>query len=105
MKEAELYLRAGRYDMAEEAMKKAMCEASTRERADITAIMKDLYKRQAQACEMSKRKTHAAEIYEKILRMDISNIEQRDIKMKLLNLYDNLGRVTDYLKLKKELGL
>lgn len=104
MKEAELYLKAGKPEMAEETMKKAMCKANPREIASIIDTMKELYKAQAIVCEKNKRKSQALEIYDKILRMDISDMEKRDIKKKMLELYDGLGRVRDYLNLERELS-
>ncbi len=102
LKEAELYITAGKYNDADEAMKKAMREANAPERAEIFVTIKEFYKRQAEELELKRRKNQATKIYEKLLRMVTSNVEKKEIKIKLLELYDNLGMVREYLALKKE---
>lgn len=102
LKEAELYISAGKYDEADEAMKKAMREATSSEKAEIFVTIKEFYKKQAEILEFKRRKNHAAQIYEKLLSMDISNYEKKEIKEKLMELYENLGKVREYMALKRE---
>lgn len=100
IKEAELYILAGKFDSADEAMKKAMREANAPEKAEIFIIIKEFYRRQAEISEFRRRKNNAVKIYEKLLNMDISNIERKEIKKKLLGLYENLGKIKEYMALK-----
>ena len=102
LKEAELYISAGKYDEVDQAMKKAMREANAPEKAEIFVTIKEFYKKQAEELEIKRRKNQATKIYEKLLRMDVSNIEKQEIKTKLLELYDNLGMVREYMALKKQ---
>lgn len=102
MKEAELYILASKFEDADEAVKKAMREANAPERAEILITIKEFYRKQAGIFEFNRRKNHAAKIYEKLLAMDISNVEKKEIKTKLLVLYDNLGMIQEYMALKRE---
>ncbi len=102
LKEAELYILAGKFEDVDEAIKKAVREASAPERAEILLTVKEFYKKQAEIFEFNRRKNHAAKIYEKLLAMDISNIEKKEIKKKLLELYENLGKIKEYMALKRE---
>lgn len=101
VKEAELYIKAGFFDMADYAMKKALSEANASEKAEIYFAIKDFYKRQAQAYERELRRNHALKIYEKLLEMNISELERKEIKEKILGLYEKLGRLKEYFALKK----
>ena len=102
MKEAELYILAGKFEDADDAIKKAMHDANAPERAEIFIAIKEFYKKQAEVLEFNRKKNHAVKIYEKLLAMDISNIEKKEIKVKLLALYENLGKIKEYMALKRE---
>ena len=103
MKETELYIRADSFDRADEAMRKAMNQANTMEKQDIYFAIKDFYRRQAEAYEKEMKRNHALRIYEKLLEMKISDMERKEIKEKLLNLYEKLGKRREYLFLEKSL--
>ena len=77
-----------------------MREANAPEKAEIFTTIKQFYKRQAEIFEFKRRKNNAVKIYEKLLNMDISNIERKEIKKKLLELYENLGKIKEYIALK-----
>lgn len=100
VKETELHIKAGHFDMAEESMKKAMGNANVVEKNEIYITIKDFYKRQAEAYERDIRRGHAARIYEKVLEMNISDLERLEIRKKLLVLYEKLGRFKEYKLLK-----
>ncbi len=103
VKESELYIKAGSFDRAEEAMKKAMNQANTVEKQDIYFAVKDFYKRQAEVYEKELKRNHAVRIYEKLLEMKISEMERKEIKERLLNLYEKLGKRREYLALEKSI--
>ena len=92
IKEAELYIKADDFEKSDGAMKKAMSQANSTEKNDIYFTIKDFYKRQAEAYEKNLKRTHAAKIYEKLLEMRISDLERKEIKEKLLEIYDKLGK-------------
>jgi len=103
VKETELYIKAGVFDRADEAMKKAMNQANTIEKQDIYFVVKDLYKKQAEVYEKEMKRAHAVRIYEKLSEMNISNSDRQEIKKKLLELYEKLGKFEEMKRLKKSL--
>ncbi len=100
MKAAELYIKAGDFERTDEAMKKAMQQANSMERDNIYYTIKDFYKKQAQAYENILKRANAVKIYEKLLDMKINEIEKKEIKEKLLDLYGKLGKIKEYFALK-----
>ena len=90
------------YHQVDEALKKAMHDANAPERAEIFITIKEFYRKQAEIFEFNRKKNHAAKIYEKLLAMDISNIEKKELKARLLGLYENLGMIKEYMALKRE---
>ncbi|MEK6897164.1 MAG: hypothetical protein AABW93_01390 [Nanoarchaeota archaeon] len=103
MKETELYAKSGTFDKVEQAMKKAMSQANSRERGEIKISVKMFYKEQANVCESELRRTQAARFYEKILEMGTSEQERAEISEKLLELYKKLGKLHEYNLLEKRI--
>jgi hypothetical protein len=103
IKEAELYIKAVDFEGVDYAMKKAMSDANASEKAEIYFIIKNSYKKHAEIYEKEMKRNHAAKIYEKLLQMNNSELEKKDIKKKLLGLYEKLGKLKEYFVLKKSL--
>ena len=76
-----------------------MNQANTIEKQDIYFMIKDFYKKQAEIYEKEMKRAHAARIYEKLLEMDISDLEREEIKKKLLELYEKLGKFEEMKRL------
>jgi len=92
-KEAELFIKTGAFDRADEAVRKAMVEAKEKERAEIYVSIKEFYKKQAQ-------------IFEKENRRSNSGTERGEVKEKLLSLYEKTGKLKEYYELKRgKLGI
>ena len=104
IKESELYIKAGVFEKADGAMKKAMNQANAIEKQDIYFIIKDFYKGQAEVYEKEMKRNNAARIYERLLQMNITDLEKQEIKKKLLELYEKLGKLKEYFILKKSLN-
>ncbi len=104
VKEAELYIKAGAFEEVNEAMKKAMNQANAIEKQDIYFAIGDFYKRQAEIYEKEMKRNHAVRIYEKLLEMNITDLEKQEIKEKLLELYEKLGKLKEYFILKHSIG-
>lgn len=100
VKEAELYIKAGAFDAADDAIKKASKEANTIERDNIHSSIKQFYKRQAESYERNMRRSQATRMYEKLLEMNISELEREETKQKLMALYEKLGRLKEYFSIK-----
>lgn len=101
VKEAELYIKAGLFVQADEAVKKAMGEANATERNEIFFEIKEFYKRQGEAYERDRKIGNAIKLYEKFLEMKISDSERAETKEKLMTLYEKSGRLREYFSLKK----
>ena len=101
VKEAEFYVKAGFFEDADAAIKKSMGEANASQKAEISFVIKEFYKKQAEVYEKERRRANASKIYEKLLQMKISEGEREEIKKKLMDLYEKLGRIKEYFILKE----
>ena len=101
VKEAELYIKSGDFEKADEAVKKARSNANASQKAEILFAVKNFYRRQAEIYEEEKRRNNASRIYEKILQMKLSENEKQEIKERLLELYEKLGKFNEYSALEK----
>lgn len=99
--EAELYIVSGHLERVNIAMRDAMANANATERDNITYTIKEFYKIQAALYERDLKRRKASEIYEKVLEMNLMPSERQQVKEKLLDLYDKLGKIQEYFKLKK----
>ncbi|VVB83890.1 Uncharacterised protein [uncultured archaeon] len=102
-KQTECYVRAGFFDKADLALKRAVAEASIAERAKITMSIKEFYKKQAQMYEKEKRRNNAMKTYEKMLTMNFSEAEKMEINQKLAGIYKELGLVERYMSTERKL--
>jgi len=101
IKATEYYIQAGFFDKADYSMRKALNEANSVEREEIIFSIKEFYKKQAEEYERELKRNHAAKIYEKLLEMNISDLERREIKEKLMELYEKLGRLKEFYAMKR----
>ncbi len=100
IKEAEMYVKGGAFEYVDEAVRKALAEAHGSERVDIQNKVRDFYKKQAEFYEKQKKRSNAMKVYEKLLQTNISNDEKQEINVKLMSLYEQLGKVKEYFNLK-----
>lgn len=103
IREIKSYIQAGLYDKAELTIKKVVSEVSLTERAKIVNSIRDFYKAQAEKYEKEGRRNKALQTYERMLTMNYSEIEKKEINKKLLNLYKSLGFINQYMVLEKKL--
>lgn len=92
VKETEAFIKAGKFSEADSAMRKTMSEANSIEREEIYYSIKDFYKQVAENYEKQMKRNNATKIYEKLLNMRLNNLEKKEIKEKLIFLYEKLGR-------------
>ena len=105
LKEMELLIKAGAYDKADFSLRKAMEEVVIeREQREIINTVKGYYKKQALEFEKTGKNANATRIYEKLLTMS-GGEEALEIRKKLLVLYEKIGKIREYMVLKKQLGL
>lgn len=96
----ELCIKAGAYDRADDAFKKAMACANTVEKQEIKSQVKAWYKIQAQSHEKAQKNGNALKAYEKFNSLELDDKEKQEVKQKLLFLYNKLGKIRDYNAIK-----
>jgi len=100
VKEAELYIRKGSFENVDEAMRKALYQANVEEKREIYFEVKKMYLEMGRKYFESGKRAHAARIYEKLLEMNPSFQERKELKEKLLDIYKRLGEVRKYNMMK-----
>lgn len=99
-KVAEIYIKAGKYNFVDGALKKALLNANSREKEEIKTAINNFYMRKAESYELQKKRNSAVAIYEKLLRMNPAEEQRIKIKKKLLPLYEKLGKIREFMALK-----
>ena len=101
VRECEFYIKGGDLIMMDEALKKALGEAHQREKEGIFSAVKDFCKRQAEVYAKERRRANAIKLYEKLLQMRLSESERQEVKTKLMALYEQTGKIKEYLTIKE----
>ena len=99
MKEAAFYVKLGSFELADKTFQKVMSLCTARERVDMQAKYVQFYYNEAQDHEKAIRNRRAADFYEKLSSMPYQTINRIELKQKLLELYNKLGRIRDYSRL------
>lgn len=95
LKAAELYVRAGNVENADDIFIKASREANTEQKAKIELAKKNIYFRFGDELEKTGKKASALKFYEKLIKMHIDPIERKIVKEKLVQTYKSLGKFQD----------
>lgn len=103
VKAAQLFIRGGDFTRAEGLIRNAMSKANDFERKDIYEGLKKYCIYSAEALEKTRKFAEAIKIYEKVLTMEVSDSEKKQVKTKLMELYQRLGKIKEYLALKNNL--
>ena len=93
--ESKAYLDAGKLDLSDKALKKALAEGNTREKKLIYENMLETYRGKIREFENQGKKEKSQKLYEKMINMKISEEEREQIRAKLLDLYERLGKTKD----------
>ena len=88
---AELYSRAGKVDDADEMFIRASRDANTEQKMRVKLARKNIYLISAKELENKGRKASAVKFYEKLIKMNLEDIEKKEIKEKLMETYKALG--------------
>jgi tetratricopeptide (TPR) repeat protein len=100
VKAAQLFIRAGDFNRAEGLIRNAISDANNFEKKDIADGIKKYYIYTAEINEKLRRLGDAVKLYEKIMTLELSDSEKKQIKEKLMFLYDKLGKIREYMLLK-----
>jgi len=96
------YIQGENFEEADSILRNAMGEATIIKKEEIYDSIKNFYKKQAEIYEKESKRNHSVKIYERMLGMRMSDEERREIKEKLLELYEKLGKFRESSILKRE---
>ena len=88
---AELYSKAGKVNDADEMFTRAVRDATPEGRAVVKLARKNIFMTIAGELERKGRKASAIKFYEKLMKINLEDIEKKDVKEKLLATYNALG--------------
>ncbi|MEA3248107.1 MAG: hypothetical protein U9Q73_00195 [Nanoarchaeota archaeon] len=88
---AELFSRVGKVDDADEMFVRAGRDANAEQKMKVKLARKNVYLVSAHELERKGKKAHAAKFYEKLIQMNLEEVEKAEIKEKLLSTYKALG--------------
>ncbi|MFH0711935.1 MAG: hypothetical protein V1889_02395 [archaeon] len=88
---AELFTKIGKIDDAEEMFIRAGRDAKGAEAMKIKLARKNIYLVLARDLEMKGKRLGAVKFYEKLIKMDLDEIERGEIRGKLFGMYKALG--------------
>lgn len=97
IKEAEMLIKGGFFEQVEKAISKAKDGMPIQEKQKIQDRVKVLYQKQAEIYEAQLKRSNAVRVYEKMLELQITDKERADIKNKLIELYEKLGKKKEYM--------
>ena len=103
MKSVELYIKAGNYTDADYVLAQALALATLREKMDLKNSAKNYYLQEAKNYVKVDKRSLAKKAYEKLLTMELSAQEKKDVKQQLLGLYEKLGNVKEYFRMRDNL--
>ena len=101
---AKMFARAGKFEEADLSIRKALASGNTREKADIKSKQKLMYMAEADVLLGKEKRREALTAFEKLQTLDLTPTEKANVENTLLGLYEKLGRVSDFMALKRKLG-
>lgn len=104
MKSIELYVRAGGYSDADFVFAQALALAADHEKVGLKSVYRKLYLDSARSFLKGDKRTQARKAYEKALSLDLEVGERRQVQQELLSLYEKLGCINEYYRLKNSMG-
>tara|TARA_Y100000310_G_C20539352_1_gene742448 strand:+ start:544 stop:1104 length:561 start_codon:yes stop_codon:yes gene_type:complete len=88
---AELYSKAGKLDDADEMFVRAIRDGNSEQKLKIKLARKNIYLSSAKVLEEKGKRASAVKFYEKVIKMNLEDIEKKEIKGKLITTYKSLG--------------
>ena len=95
LRAGEFYAKAGKIDDADDMFVRASRDATMEQKQKIKLAMKNIFMVSAKDLEDKKKKATALKFYEKLIKMNLDDVEKADIKKKLIDTYSALGRFKD----------
>lgn len=103
MKCVELYIWGGDYNEADRMFSQALVLGSEKEKVELKNNLKKFYLTQGKILINQNKRNNARVVFERVLKMDLDSGEREDVKDILLGLYEKLGHIREYFKLKGEI--
>ncbi len=104
VRSAELFIKGGNFSEADVSVVKALADATQKQKVQIKSKIKEHYKLQASELLKRDKRKNAMDVYQKILTMpELTVDEKKDAQLKLLNLYEKLGKIKEYSSLKRQI--
>lgn len=100
MKTVELYIRGGSFQDADMMLSQALALGNEREKVEIKSSYKKLYSDYAQYNVQKDKRQLAKKAYEKLLTLDLSPSEKKAAQDQLLQIYQKLGNIRDFYRLR-----
>lgn len=88
---AELYAKIGKVDDADDMFVRAMRDANDEQKTRVRLARKNIYSASARDLESKGKKASAVKFYEKLIKMNLEEVEKSEIKARLLVTYKALG--------------
>jgi len=101
MKEAELLVKFGNFDLAEKAFERAYALGNSQEKINVKNKYHEFYRIQGELEEQQGKNRKALEVYERLLPMIENETLKLHVKEKMLELYQKLGRMKEYEELRE----
>jgi hypothetical protein len=88
---AELFSKAGKVEDSDEMFSRALRDVDAEQKAKIKLARKNIYLVSARDLESKGKKASTVKFYERLIKMDLEDIEKSEVKSKLLGTYNALG--------------
>lgn len=92
LKAAELYSKSGRVEDADDMFIRATRAANFEQKQNIKLARKNIMLVNASELEKKGKRASALKFYEKLIKMDLEEIEKEEVKEKLVSTYKTLGK-------------
>ena len=100
IKSVELYIKGGNYTAGDLVFAQALALTTEREKPELKRMIKKFYFDQAQVYVKLDRRNQAKKIYEKLMSIELDASEKKEVQNLLLDLYQKLGNISEYYKLR-----
>jgi len=101
VKAAEQFIKAGSFEDADIAFEKALGCGNEKEKEWIKKSRVEYYSKQAEHYFSSGKRNSALIAYEKLLSFNLPESDKKDIQIRLLGLYEKLGKIREFYNLKR----
>jgi len=101
MKALRLYVMAGLLTDADITYRRALACGNSSQKKEIEVDVINFYKKQAEVFEKHDKRAHAIKVYEKLLRFIKDEQEKEEVKIKLIDMYEKVGKMREAVDLRR----